>query len=99
MLPAIARCATALLLAGACAAVPAREIQLHGANGDGGSCPEINAARAKAEDKAELHSSGERPQPVAPAARGTPSAQGESGGGGNRMQAPRWHSFLPGMFR
>jgi hypothetical protein len=89
----------ALLLIGACAMASARDVQMHGANGDGGSCPEISAAKAKAEDKSALPESIERTPAMAPAGRGTPATTRESTGSGNRMQAPRWHSFLPGMFR
>jgi hypothetical protein len=39
------------------------------------------------------------PAPAKPAA--APAVQRQAGGGGavRTTQAPRWHSFLPGMFR
>lgn len=93
------RSAIALLLMCACTVAAARAVPSHGANGDGGSCPELAAARAQAEQKAPLHQPPERGGALAPAAGGKPAAARESGNANTRLQAPRWHSFLPGMFR
>lgn len=93
------RSAIALLLMCACSVAMARGIPSHGANGDGGSCPEITAAKAQAEQKAPLHEAPERGGALAPAGGGKPAPARESGNANGRMQAPRWHSFLPGMFR
>jgi hypothetical protein len=93
------RSAIALLLMCACSVAAARGVASHGANGDGGSCPEMTAARAQAEHKSPLHVPPERGGTTAPAAGGKPASARESGGANTRMQAPRWHSFLPGMFR
>jgi hypothetical protein len=93
------RSAIALLLMCACSLAAARGIPSHGANGDGGSCPEMTAAKAQAEQKAPLHEAPERGGALAPAGGGKPAAARESGNANARMQAPRWHSFLPGMFR
>lgn len=92
------RSAIALLLMCACTVAAARGVPAHGANGDGGSCPEMAAAKAQAEQKATLHESPERGA-LSPAAGGRPAAARESGNANTRLQAPRWHSFLPGMFR
>jgi hypothetical protein len=85
-----------LLCASAC--VGAREVRMHGANGDGGTCPEIAAAMAAAEARtAKPHATS------APASRSSKPAKPATARGGDdgstRLQAPRWHSFLPGMFR
>ena len=52
----------------------ARDVRMHGANGDGGACPDATAT------------------PVIPAA--TTATKPPS-----TPYMPRWHSFLPGMFR
>lgn len=70
----------------------AREVRLHGANGDGGSdaCP----------DQAPPPAAGKR---IAPAtSRGKAKVPASVRGGDSEdvgAHAPRWHSFLPGMFR
>jgi hypothetical protein len=64
----------------------------------GGSCPESTAAGNEVVDETDPDAA------AAPARRtqktskpaATPKA---SNGGGNRGGTPRWHSFLPGMFR
>lgn len=93
------RSAIALLLMCACTVAAARGVPSHGANGDGGSCPEIAAAKAQAEQKTPLHHAPERGGALAPAASGKAATARESGNANTRLQAPRWHSFLPGMFR
>lgn len=99
MTPIQNRLAIALLLTCACSVATARDVPSHGANGDGGSCPELTAAKAQAEQKTPLHEAPERGGTLTPAAGGKPAAARESGNANGRMQAPRWHSFLPGMFR
>lgn len=47
---------------------------------------------------------GAEPEPNTPATQGkrtekAKAAASPRSGGGNRSTAPRWHSFLPGMFR
>lgn len=80
----------ALLLCCASSISLARDVQMHGANGDGGSEPCPDPATAPATTKR-----------VAPASHGKAkvpaSLRGDSIDGGSRT--PRWHSFLPGMFR
>ena len=76
----------------------AAESRQLGPDGDG-SCPETAAASNDATDEAD-------PDAAAAPARRTqkakPAPATRSGGGsaaGQRNTAPRWHSFLPGMFR
>jgi hypothetical protein len=91
------RLALCLLLLCFAAGAHARDIPLHGPNGDGGSCSdEANAPLAAQTPAAK----------AAPAAASrnksrTPTTLRSSGGGGDDsgLHAPRWHSFLPGMFR
>ncbi len=90
----LSRVALCLLLIGASAVVTAREVRMHGANGDGGSCPEIAAAVAEA-----TPASKSRPQSTATLRRGKPGKPTTVRGDNDRTQTPRWHSFLPGMFR
>jgi hypothetical protein len=64
----------------------------------GGSCPESTTATNDAADEVDADAAAapaRRTQKAKPAA--TPRASG--GGSANRGNAPRWHSFLPGMFR
>jgi len=77
----------------------AAESRQLGPDGDG-SCPETAAASNEATDEADPDAA------AAPAPRRTqkakPAPATRSGGGsaaGQRNTAPRWHSFLPGMFR
>ncbi|HVR81578.1 MAG TPA: hypothetical protein VHF02_05805 [Luteimonas sp.] len=78
-----------LLLCGASSIAIARDVQMHGANGDGGSeaCPETIPAPAKRVAPAVSHGKVKAPA----------SLRGGSDDVGSH--APRWHSFLPGMFR
>ena len=86
------RIAVCLLIALASASVAARESKLSDA--DGGSCPtrtQTAATRSPDRDPSSMA------MPVKKAKPNLPS----SGGGGDdvRLQSPRWHRFLPGMFR
>ena len=87
-----------LLLACLSAAASAREARMLDANGDGGgTCPEMTAAMEEAQSRAKT-----RPAQAAPAQRTKavkPVASGGGDGDAGRVQRPRWHSFLPGMFR
>lgn len=63
-------------------------------DGDG-SCPETAAAADEADpDAAAAPARRTQKAKPAPAAR-----SGGGGAAGQRNTAPRWHSFLPGMFR
>ena len=80
-----------LLLCCASSISLARDVQMHGANGDGGSeaCPDQTAPAATP-----------RRAPVTRTDKAkTPASLrgGDSADAG--VRAPRWHSFLPGMFR
>ena len=91
------RLAPCLLLLCVCMGAQARDIRMHGPNGDGGgSCADESSTPL-----AELI-------PVAKAApaalpRGgkpkAPTALRSGGDDSTGMHAPRWHSFLPGLFR
>jgi hypothetical protein len=79
-----------VLLCAASSISLARDVQMHGANGDGGSevCPD--QAPAATPKRAPAVRSGKAKAPAS--LRG-----GDSTDAG--VRAPRWHSFLPGMFR
>jgi len=86
-----------LLCAGASATVAARDVRQLGPNSGGGQCPEIANAVAEATEKAPA----KKPVTTTPQrkpAKTNPTARGD-GDSGARIPAPRWHSFLPGMFR
>jgi hypothetical protein len=85
-----------------CAVAPA--LAQNGRNAAAGACPELEAqsgdeaARAGA---SHARATAARSKYAAPAASPGPTR----GGGGSdddaalRLRAPKWHSFLPGMFR
>ena len=94
---------SALLLACALSTVmsaaAAREVE-HLSAGDSGGCPaELVAAKAEAAEKDNdtvTRAAKPTPSPV----RAKPTVRGaDTSSTGNRLHAPRWHSFLPGMFR
>lgn len=83
-----------LLLLCVSSIVSARDVRMHGANGDGGACTEPAPAATAAAQTATrqapgmlLHSKVKTP----PLFRGGDDDIGP--------HTPRWHSFLPGMFR
>ncbi|NZA25392.1 hypothetical protein H0E84_03275 [Luteimonas sp. SJ-92] len=87
----IVRIALLLLLCSTSLPLMAREVRQASPNGDG-PCP--TAAEKEAAEAGNRN--GDR--------RGTPAAAGEraaapGGNTDNSVRAPRWHSFLPGMFR
>lgn len=87
------RYALCLLLLCASSTVTARDARMHGANGDGGACPDAVANPA-------APTTTTKPAPVA-VNRGKAKAPTTFRGGGDDSgsRTPRWHSFLPGMFR
>jgi hypothetical protein len=91
--------AAVLLIASvlACHVAQARDVALHGPNGDGGACVVSRSDVGGGVDRNDAVD----PAPAKPVAK--PAAQRQAGGGGGgavrTTQAPRWHSFLPGMFR
>jgi hypothetical protein len=83
-----------LLLLSMSARSQARDVRLHGANGDGGAGAEGAVAPAAPPAPA-------KPTP-GPASHAKAKAPPLFRGGGDDdagPHAPRWHSFLPGMFR
>ena len=90
------RFAVCLILLFASWMASARDVRMHGANGDGGDCPDATAAAPAA-----ASSSAAKPAPVT-IAHGKVKAPPMFHGGGDDdtlPHMPRWHSFLPGMFR
>lgn len=82
-----------LLLLSAGSMAGAREVRLHGPNGDGG-CPDAAtpvAVTAPAKSAATTTTHGTKIKPVITVRGG--------GDDTSTSHAPRWHSFLPGMFR
>ncbi len=93
----------ALGAASAGAAAGTRSVALHGPNGDGGGdCDAADAASpatAPATTAATASDSkASKPPAKAPATRIKPFVP-VRGGDDTGTHAPRWHSFLPGMFR
>lgn len=87
------RYALCLLLLCVSSMVNARDVRMHGANGDGGACAEPAAAPVVTSASMARH---------APAVnRGKTKAPTLFRGGDDEIgpHTPRWHSFLPGMFR
>jgi hypothetical protein len=95
-----------VLLLASSTTVAAREVRLAGPNGGGGNvqqCQEIaNAveeATAKAPAKPRVTASITQPVRSVKAVKALPAARGDTDDDAPRMPTPRWHSFLPGMFR
>jgi len=85
------RIVVCLLIALASASVAARESRLSDA--EGGSCRGAQSSITR---------TSERDTPALPApAKKSKSLPSSNGGGGDdvRLPSPRWHRFLPGMFR
>ena len=77
--------------------VLATESRQMGPDGSG-SCPESTAAGNDAADEADNDAAAAPARRSTQKAKPTPAVRG-GGNGGQRSSAPRWHSFLPGMFR
>jgi hypothetical protein len=82
-----------LLLLSAGSMAGAREVRLHGPNGDGG-CPDAATPAATAAPA----KSAATPAPHATKIKPVITVRG-GGDDSSTSHAPRWHSFLPGMFR
>ena len=82
-----------LLLLSATSLATAREVRMHGPTGDGGTCPEAAAAATSAPPAAK-----HAPVAVRAGKARTPTTF-RGGGDDTNTSRPRWHSFLPGMFR
>ena len=100
--------AMCLLLAAAAASAGNREPRMHGPNGDGGSteCPPVDNGTAP--DAATPATTSTTKPGATPAAKPAPASvhakpaitvRGGGNDDGSNVHAPRWHSFLPGMFR
>jgi hypothetical protein len=90
--------------------VAARDVHLAGPGGGGGGkggniqqCDEVDnavaAATAKAPAKPRVTASITQPVRSVKAVKSLPAARGDTDDDAPRMPTPRWHSFLPGMFR
>ena len=88
------RYALFVLLLGATSLVDARDVRMHGANGDGGACPEAAGALVVPVNPAR-----HAPPAVNRGKAKAPTLFRAGGDEDNGPHAPRWHSFLPGMFR
>jgi hypothetical protein len=84
-----------LLLLCISSVVSARDVRMHGANGDGGACPDATPAPAVPATTATTKPG------TTTSARGKAKAPIPFRGGDDDIgpHTPRWHSFLPGMFR
>lgn len=88
------RIAVCLILLSASSLAGARDMRMHAANGDGGDCPEASTSAAAAP------AATAKPAPVAIAHTKAKTPPLFRGGDDDSMpHMPRWHSFLPGMFR
>ncbi|QIL21587.1 hypothetical protein [Thermomonas sp. HDW16] len=77
----------------------AAEARQMGPDGSG-SCPESTVANNDTADEADNDAAATPARrSTQKAAKPTPAVRGGGSGGGQRSSAPRWHSFLPGMFR
>ena len=66
---------------------------------DGGNaCPETTTASTDAVDEVDADAAA-APARRAQKTKPTPTPRASNGGGGGSRSTPRWHSFLPGMFR
>lgn len=88
----MSRYAICLLLLCTSAIVSARDVRMHGANGDGGACAEPAAAPAVVAPKPATTTATSHAKIKTP-----PLFRG--GDDDSAPHMPRWHSFLPGMFR
>lgn len=85
----------AFLLFAVATTASAREVSKQGPNGNGGSCPgvavtaDVEAVAAATASKRQSSPARAKAPPAAPMLRS----------GSDDTSRPRWHSFLPGMFR
>lgn len=89
------RLSLAMLLICLCAGVSAGEVRMQSPNGETGTCPEVEAAATAPAPKAAARTPATARKPASKPA----TTQGGGGEATVRGQGPRWHSFLPGMFR
>lgn len=94
--------ALSLLFAASAASAGNVQPRLHGPGGDGGECTAADAGSAPDAAPAAKPPTATTAKPAAAApARIKPVVTVRGGGGDDATgsHAPRWHSFLPGMFR
>ncbi|GAB3379482.1 hypothetical protein [Lysobacter fragariae] len=84
-----------LLIAFASTGVLARESKLSDANG--GGCP--SQAAHQVQNRAAGRDAAPTQAPTVKKAKVSAQGGGDSDDAGVRMASPRWHRFLPGMFR
>lgn len=94
----------ALCVASAAAAASTREVAMHGPNGDGGGdvgsdCAAADAVPAATAAATSDRRAGKPAKKAPPATRVRSIVPVRSGGDEGGAHGPRWHSFLPGMFR
>ena len=68
----------------------ARDVRMHGPNGEGGSCPDVTEETDAPAPAPKRTQAGTRQK-----AKSAPMMRSA----GDSTTRPRWHSFLPGMFR
>ena len=83
-----------MLLFAAAMPASAREVSKQGPNGNGGSCPGV-AAAAIDTDAEPIATAKRDPAPAPSRTKAAPMMRS----GDSDTARPRWHSFLPGMFR
>lgn len=90
-----------LLMASAGAFAEARDVRMQGPNSGGGECVEADPA-LDADDVPGVDAAATAKQATKPAGstriKPVIGVRG-SDAGGSSAHSPRWHSFLPGMFR
>lgn len=84
-----------LLLASLSFPLMAKDVRQLGPNGGGGCSDDLAQADGSASPAKNAAAPAARPHP---AAKPRPAAS-HGGDGGSDLRPPRWHSFLPGMFR
>src|SRR3546814_3634482 len=89
-----------LLLVSAGAFAEAREVRMQGPNSGGGECVEAEADTVES-DVPGIEAGTKATPATKPAGTSTriKPVMGVRGGDGGGGHSPRWHSFLPGMFR
>lgn len=80
------------------ASATTRDVAMHGPNGDGGGDCNTTEATTPATAREATDTSATKPAKRAPATRIKPIVP-VRGGDVDAGHGPRWHSFLPGMFR
>ncbi|HVI60409.1 MAG TPA: hypothetical protein VM619_16265 [Luteimonas sp.] len=90
-----------LLLLCASFQLMAREVRMASADGDGGGTCQDDAMARDGDAVAAAAPAAKPARHVVKPVKAKPPVAGRGGGGDNLgdIRPPRWHSFLPGMFR